>query len=96
MDSYPPTLKISLSEMIEKNLSIYDQLIVIYYNKFKDSEMFSFEHFCDILSLKCKISINSLIKKFKKTENWNIKQLNQRKVTYFINLLLKYKYINKK
>jgi hypothetical protein len=90
MNSYPSALKISISEMINKNLSMNEQLIVIYYNKFKNLESFSFEHFCNILSLECQIPINRLLKQFKKTEIWNINQLNQRQVTYLIDLLLKY------
>lgn len=89
LSSFPDSLKISKSHLISGNFDLHDQLLVIYYNKFKKDRVFSFEHLCGIACETIGISLRKAIAKFRKTGEWNIKAIGDRKILYLMNSLLK-------
>ena len=86
--TFPQALKITTSEILVKKLNLHDQLLVIYYNKYKSSKVFSFEHLCEIAAVYLKTQMKKFIYKFRETNKWDVHQLGERRISYLINLLL--------
>jgi hypothetical protein len=93
MSTFPQSLKITTSEIPGTSLNIYEQLLVIYYNKYKNEELFSFEHLCGIINhnfIARTLLVYRMIKKYRQTNQWDIKQLGERRTRYLIQKLLNF------
>ena len=85
---FPAPLRISISELLSSDLNLHDQLLVIYYNKFSHESIFSFEHLCKIAGRHLKISCGKLIQKFRRSNQWDLRSIGDRRITFLINTLL--------
>lgn len=82
LDLFPPRLMVNISEIINGNFDEYDQILIIYYNKYKTSEDFSFEHLCRILTKYSNVSIMRIINSHRINNDWNLKSVNLRIINY--------------
>lgn len=84
LNSFPENLKKNISSLISLNFAPDEQLLIIYYNKYKCDDQFSFEHLCGLIKRLTGISILRLTNKYKSTGKWNIKSINSRLINYLI------------
>ena len=85
---FPSVLKKDLSDLICANYTEEQQLFVIYYNKYKNSRNFSFEHLCRIINHTTDTLVLNLISSYRSTLKWDLKQLNIRTINHVISVLL--------
>ena len=88
LESFPNRLKISFVDLLITERSPHDQLLIIYYNEYKKSRLFSFEHLCRTMDEIVDIPINRLILKYKNNGDWDLSNVPRNKLKYINNHLL--------
>lgn len=89
IETFPNNLKKEISAIIDTEFTSYDQLLIIYYSKYKNDAQFSFEHLCVIIRNIADIPITRLTTRYRSTYEWNIKSINERIIHYLIEYLLR-------
>lgn len=88
INTFPDRLKKNNLDIILGNYSNEEKLLIIYYNKYKNNQSFSFEHLCSIINDFTKVPTLQMILRQRSNNAWNIKNLNDRIINFIIDRLL--------
>lgn len=88
IESFPNNLKVPMVNLIDNNYKLDEQLFIIYYEKYKNNKLFSFEHLCSLISKTINMPIIRLISNFRSSNVWNVKSINDRRLTFLINYFI--------
>jgi hypothetical protein len=88
LNSFPERLKKDTSDIINGKYSNDEQLLIIYYNKYKNDEMFSYEHLCSIITELTKIPVMRMIIRQRANNEWSLKSVNERVINFVMDKLL--------
>jgi hypothetical protein len=85
MNSFPNKLKKELNALVGSSHTDDEQLLIIYYNKYKNSTEFSLGHLRNIIETTIGSPLPLIINT---TDAWNIKSINGRIIDFMIQWML--------
>lgn len=88
INEFPDFLKRDISDLINNNFTDEQQLFIIYFNKYKNDQNFSFEHLCRIINRTTNALVFGIISSYRATLKWDLKYLNSRVINHVIEVLL--------
>ncbi len=88
LELFPSRLKLKLTDILGRERSPHDQLLIIYYNEYNESKLFSFEHLCRVMDDIVDVPINKLIQKYRNTGDWDLSAVPKNKQKYICNHML--------
>lgn len=88
LDKFPSNFKLSVADLLTFDKTNHDQIMVVYYNDYKSSRLFSFEHLCRIVNDITDIPVNKLIAMYRRTGIWDLSEIPEFKLSYIIGKML--------
>lgn len=88
LNTFPVNFRLSIADLLASDESNHNQIMVIYYNDYKNNRLFSFEHLCRTINNITDVPINKLIAVYRKTRNWDISEIPEFKLSRIVEKML--------
>jgi hypothetical protein len=89
-ETFPEHLKMDEHKMLYNKNNIYNEVLKVYYNEYKNTSHFSFDHLCYIINKITGASVNKVLDDYHISKKWNLRRLEKRYIEYVIQYLIEH------